>query len=80
MWIRIRDEGEGIPAEGLPQIFDRFSRGEPSRSRKTGGTGLGLAICKAIVDKCGGTIEIQSEVDRGTTVLIRLPSERGLET
>jgi len=80
VWIRIRDEGEGIPAEGLPQIFDRFSRGEPSRSRKTGGTGLGLAICKAIVDKCGGTIEIQSEVDRGTTVLIRLPSGPGLET
>jgi signal transduction histidine kinase len=70
---KICDEGEGIPAESLPQIFDRFSRGEPSRSRKTGGTGLGLAICNAIVDKCGGSIEVQSEVDRGTTVIVRLP-------
>jgi signal transduction histidine kinase len=71
--ITIRDQGEGVPAESLPQIFERFSRAEPSRSRKTGGTGLGLAICKAVVDKCGGSIEIQSEVARGTTVIVRLP-------
>jgi signal transduction histidine kinase len=71
--IKIRDQGEGIPAESLPHIFERFSRAEPSRSRKTGGTGLGLAICKAVVDKCGGSIEIQSKVARGTTVVVRLP-------
>jgi signal transduction histidine kinase len=74
----ICDEGEDIPAEDLPQIFGRFSRVEPSRSRKTGGTGLGLAICKAIVDKCSGAIEIQSEPGRGTTVVIRLPSPQCL--
>jgi signal transduction histidine kinase len=71
--IKIHDQGEGIPAESLPHIFERFSRAEASRSRKTGGTGLGLAICKAVVDKCGGSIEIQSEVGRGTTVVVRLP-------
>jgi signal transduction histidine kinase len=71
--IKIRDQGEGIPAESLPHTFERFSRAEPSRSRKTGGTGLGLAICKAVVDKCGGSIEIQSKVARGTTVVVRLP-------
>ena len=71
--IEICDDGEGIPAESLPRIFDRFSRGEPSRSRKTGGTGLGLAISKAVVDKCGGSIQIQSEAGRGTTVVVRLP-------
>ena len=73
---KICDEGEGIPAASLPQIFDRFSRGEASRSRKTGGTGLGLAICKAIVDKCCGSIEIESEVAHGTTVIVRLPIAR----
>jgi signal transduction histidine kinase len=75
----IRDEGEGIPAETLPHIFDRFSRGEPSRSRKTGGTGLGLAICKAIVDKCGGSIEVHSEVAAGTTIVVRLPIGHGYD-
>jgi len=71
--LTIGDQGEGIAAESLPFIFERFSRAEPSRSRKTGGTGLGLAICKAVVDKCGGSIEMQSEPGRGTTVVVRLP-------
>jgi signal transduction histidine kinase len=71
--ILIRDEGEGIDAEDLPRIFERFSRSDPSRSRRTGGTGLGLAICKAITDRCGGAITIHSELKRGTTVSIRLP-------
>ena len=71
--IQICDDGEGIPGESLPHIFDRFSRSEPSRSRKTGGTGLGLAISKAVVDKCGGSIQIHSEVGHGTTVVVRLP-------
>jgi len=77
--ISIRDEGEGIPTESLPHIFDRFSRGEPSRSRKTGGTGLGLAICKAIVDKSGGAIKIRSEVGHGTIVEISLPVAPGCD-
>lgn len=77
--ITIRDEGEGMPAESLPNVFDRFSRSEPSRSRKTGGTGLGLAICKAIVDKSGGSIEIRSEVGRGTIVEVTLPIASGCD-
>jgi signal transduction histidine kinase len=71
--IEIRDQGDGIAPEDMPRIFDRFSRGDPSRSRNTGGTGLGLSICKAIVDRYHGSIEIVSEPDAGTIVLVRFP-------
>jgi len=71
--FRIEDNGEGIPAENLPHIFDRFYRGDPSRSRNTGGAGLGLAICQALVESAGGQIEITSEVGRGTVAEVMLP-------
>jgi signal transduction histidine kinase len=74
--LRIEDEGSGIEGEVLPYIFDRFYRGDPSRSRHTGGTGLGLAICKAIALKSRGTIEIQSKVGEGTMVIVQLPLDR----
>jgi signal transduction histidine kinase len=69
----IEDDGDGIAAEDLPYVFDRFYRGDPSRSRNTGGTGLGLSICKAIVTRRQGTIEITSELGMGTRVMVRLP-------
>jgi signal transduction histidine kinase len=69
----IEDEGEGIAAQDLPHVFDRFYRGDPSRSRNTGGTGLGLAICKAIVSRWHGSIEIVSEPGVGTRVMARFP-------
>jgi signal transduction histidine kinase len=71
--LSIEDDGEGIAPQDLPHVFDRFYRGDPSRSRNTGGTGLGLAICKAIVSSSQGTIEISSELGIGTRVLVRLP-------
>jgi len=71
--IRISDQGEGIAPEVLPYIFERFSRSDPSRSRKTGGTGLGLAICKGITDQLKGSIEVFSQLNQGTTVVVRLP-------
>ena len=71
--FRIQDSGDGIPPEALPHIFDRFYRGDPSRTRSTGGTGLGLAIVQAIVQKAGGSIHIASQPGKGTTVTVTLP-------
>jgi signal transduction histidine kinase len=71
--LRVEDQGDGIDPGLLPHVFERFARGDPSRSRNTGGTGLGLAICRAIVERAGGTITLESEVDRGTTAIARLP-------
>ena len=70
----VQDHGAGIDADVLPHVFERFYRGDPSRTRATGGAGLGLAICKAMVEKAGGTIELTSEVGVGTTATVRLPS------
>ena len=69
----VADQGQGIPTESLAHVFDRFYRGDPSRSRASGGTGLGLAICKAIAEQAGGSIAIESSAGQGTKVTIRLP-------
>jgi signal transduction histidine kinase len=74
MELVIEDHGEGISAEALPHVFERFYRGDPSRTRSTGGAGLGLAICKAMVEKAGGAISIASRQGEGTTVTARLPA------
>ena len=71
--LTINDHGDGISPEALPHVFDRFYRGDPSRTRSTGGVGLGLAICKAVAEKAGGEITITSKLGSGTTVTIRLP-------
>jgi signal transduction histidine kinase len=71
--LAIEDDGEGIAAQDLPHVFDRFYRGDPSRSRNTGGTGLGLAICKAIASRWQGTIDIASDLGIGTRVVVRFP-------
>jgi signal transduction histidine kinase len=69
----IRDHGIGISPENLPNVFHRFYRGDPSRSRASGGTGLGLSICKAIAERAGGTISIDSSPGLGTAITILLP-------
>ena len=60
VFVEIKDTGQGIPPEDLPHVFDRFYRGEKSRSRTTGGAGLGLAIAKGIVEAHGGQIDVES--------------------
>lgn len=70
--ITISDEGEGIPEEELPYIWDRLYRVEKSRSRSTGGSGLGLAIVKKIVESHGGEISVESAINKGTTFTIEL--------
>jgi signal transduction histidine kinase len=74
--ISITDTGPGIPANLRPVIFERFSRGDASRSRKTGGAGLGLAICAAIVSAHKGTITLDDEHVGGTRIVVRLPVTR----
>ncbi|MCZ6818585.1 MAG: HAMP domain-containing sensor histidine kinase, partial [Calditrichaeota bacterium] len=70
----IDDTGTGIPQENLPHIFDRFYRVDKARSRsKNGGRGLGLSICKWIVDAHDGKILVDSEVSKGTSVMVSLP-------
>ncbi len=69
----VQDHGDGIDPAALPHVFDRFYRGDPSRTRATGGAGLGLAIVKAAVEKGGGTIMLVSEPDHGTTATVHLP-------
>ncbi len=66
--LRVEDSGSGVDAAALPHIFERFYRADASRARETGGTGLGLAICQSIVDQAGGTLDVASEPQRGTTV------------
>jgi signal transduction histidine kinase len=64
--VEVEDNGEGICAEDLPHVFDRFYRGEKSRSRATGGSGLGLAIARGIVRAHGGEIGVESTPGIGT--------------
>jgi signal transduction histidine kinase len=71
--ISVTDSGEGIPKEDLPHVFERFYRGEKSRSRVSGGAGLGLAIAKGVVEAHGGTIVVDSRIGQGTTFIIALP-------
>jgi signal transduction histidine kinase len=71
--VEVADTGEGIAAQDVPHIFDRFYRGEPSRSRETGGTGLGLAISRAIVEAHGGRIQAERNEPRGARFVFDLP-------
>ncbi len=71
--FRVQDAGEGISQADLPHIFERFYRADSSRARTTGGAGLGLSISKAIVDRAGGEISLDSTPGQGTTVHVRLP-------
>jgi heavy metal sensor kinase len=71
--VTVADSGVGIPPEALPHIFERFYRASHSGPHD-GHVGLGLSICKAIVEAHGGTIQAESILGRGTTMVVRLPS------
>lgn len=71
--ITVSDTGIGIPRDDVERVFERFYRVDKSRSRKAGGTGLGLAIVKHIVEYHGGSVALHSEVNKGTTIAVKLP-------
>lgn len=73
--VEVQDTGQGIDAQDLPHIFERFYRGEKSRSRATGGAGLGLAIAKGLVEAHGGDIGVESTPERGTRFFFTLPRD-----
>jgi signal transduction histidine kinase len=72
--VEIQDSGEGIDPQDLPHVFERFYRGEKSRSRATGGAGLGLAIAQGIVEAHGGQMGVQSDPGQGTCFFFHLPA------
>ena len=74
--VSVADTGEGIPAEHLPYIFERFYKVDDARSRKTGGAGLGLAIAKQMVELHGGKIWVESESGKGSKFSFTLPGTR----
>jgi signal transduction histidine kinase len=72
--VSVSDTGEGIPAQDLPHIFERFYRVDKSRARATGGRGLGLTIAKRLVEAHGGTITVESELGKGSRFSFTLPT------
>ena len=74
--LSVSDTGPGVAREHLPRLTERFYRVDGSRSRDTGGTGLGLSIVKHVIQRLGGEIDIQSELGRGATFKLVLPSLR----
>jgi signal transduction histidine kinase len=71
--VTVRDTGEGISAEDLPHVFDRFYRADRSRARQTGGYGLGLAIVRQLVEAHGGAVTVESEVGKGSAFSFTVP-------
>ena len=74
VWLEVRDNGVGIPAEAVPHIFEEFYRGDNVKAEAIEGTGLGLSIVKRILDAHGGSITVDSEQNKGTRVSFTLPT------
>jgi signal transduction histidine kinase len=73
VWVRVRDHGVGIPTEAMPHIFERFFRLDEVKGHLFRGVGLGLLIARQVIEQHGGTIEVDSELERGSTFTVYLP-------
>jgi signal transduction histidine kinase/HPt (histidine-containing phosphotransfer) domain-containing protein len=78
--IRISDTGIGISPEKINLIFEDYTQGDVNITQKYGGTGLGLSIVKSILSLYGGTIQVESRLDKGSTFVCRIPQEYGLSS
>jgi signal transduction histidine kinase len=74
--VKVIDSGEGIQPNDVPYLFERFYRGDKSRSRSTGGSGLGLAIARGLVEAHGGSIQAESEAGKGAVFTFTLPKSK----
>ncbi len=74
--IHVHDSGPGIESDALPHIFEKFYRGDRSRSRSEGGSGLGLAIARKLVETHGGTLTAENHPDGGALFKIALPANK----
>jgi signal transduction histidine kinase len=71
--IQVKDTGQGIPPHALQYIFDEFRQVDGTTQRTHGGTGLGLAIVRKLAELMGGSVNVESEIAKGTTFTVRLP-------
>lgn len=78
-FFSVRDTGPGIPKEELPKVLQAFGQGSLAHRTAEGGTGLGLSIVQSLVDLHGGTLELRSELRKGTEAIVRLPRKRVLQ-
>ncbi len=76
MVLQVKDTGMGISEKDLPHIFDRFWQADASAQRKYQGTGIGLSLVKELVEVQGGTVKVESQLGKGTTMTVRVPVEK----